>query len=285
MSADQAMTIGQLASLACMLEVCAPKPGNVHRGADFEDVTLQDFLASAIAISPVFDAAAELTLGQLILRSVYATSEVTKTNTNLGMLLLMAPLAMARNPENLRQEASAVIENSTAKDAADIYLAINKAKPGGMNDSPEHDLAGSAPSHILDAMKLAADRDQIARQYANGFADVFDQVVPLLTTNAPQQLPLSQRIVHAQVTLMAQSPDTLIARKNGDETAQQSAVIAQRVIDAGPPMEDDYMQQLANLDFWLRCDGHKRNPGTTADMIAAGLFVCLRQQAIVAPFV
>lgn len=285
MSAHQAMTVGQLASLACTLEVCAPKPGNVHRGADFEDVTLQDFMASAIAMGPIFDAAAELTLGQLILRSVHATSCVTKTNTNLGMLLLMAPLAMARNPENLRQEATAVIENSTAKDAADIYMAINMAKPGGMNESPEHDLAGSAPSHIVSAMKLAADRDQVARQYVNGFADVFEQVVPLLTTNAPQQLPLSQRIVHAHVTLMAQSPDTLIARKNGDETAEQSAMIAQRVIDAGPPMEDDYMQQLANLDFWLRCDGHKRNPGTTADMIAAGLFVCLRQQAIVAPFV
>ncbi|MEW4566050.1 triphosphoribosyl-dephospho-CoA synthase [Bremerella sp. JC770] len=285
MSANTELSIGQLATLACTLEVCAPKPGNVHRSADFEDVTLQDFLASAIAIGPVLDQAHTLSLGQLILQSVQATSHVTRTNTNLGMILLLAPLAMAQNTASLQKEAAAAIENSTSKDAADIYQAISLAKPGGMNTSSEHDVAGDAPSHILDAMKLAADRDSIARQYATGFADVFDQVVPLLLDTNLQTLPLSQRIVHAHVALMAQSPDTLIARKNGAEMAQQSAVMAQRVIDAGPPMEEDYMQQLANLDFWLRCDGHKRNPGTTADMIAAGLLVCLRQETIVAPFV
>lgn len=285
MSAKQGLSIGQMASLACTLEVSAPKPGNVHRSADFEDVTLQDFLASAIAIGPVFDQAQSLSLGQIILQSVEATSLVTRTNTNLGMILLLAPLAMAQDAADLQEAATAAVENSTAQDAADIYEAINLAKPGGMNASTEHDIAGSAPPHIQEAMKLAADRDLIARQYTNGFADLFDQVVPLLTDLSPKSLPLSQRIVHAHVALMAQSPDTLIARKNGDEMAQQSAMIAQRVIDAGPPMEEDYMQQLANLDFWLRCDGHKRNPGTTADMIAAGLLVCLRQETIVAPFV
>jgi len=285
MSANTALSVGQLATLACTLEVCAPKPGNVHRSADFEDVTLQDFLASAIAIGPIFDQAAELSLGQLILQSVAATARVTNTNTNLGMILLLAPLAMASSAASLQAEAAAAIENSTEKDAADIYLAITMAKPGGMNASSEHDVAGDAPPHILDAMKLAAERDSIAKQYTTRFADLFDQVVPLLLdTNLPS-LPLSQRIVHAHVALMAQMPDTLIARKNGDDMAQQSAVMAQRVIDAGPPMEEDYMQQLANLDFWLRCDGHKRNPGTTADMIAAGLLVCLRQETIVAPFV
>ncbi|QDU75321.1 triphosphoribosyl-dephospho-CoA synthase [Bremerella volcania] len=285
MSANQALSVGQLASLACTLEVCAPKPGNVHRSADFEDVTLQDFLASAIAIGPVFDQAQSLPLGQIILQSTLATSRVTKTNTNLGMILLLAPLAMAMNVANLKQDAAAAIENSTSQDAADIYQAISLAKPGGMNTSAEHDVAGSAPPHILDAMQLAADRDAIARQYVHGFADLFDQVVPLLADPIRQTLPLSQRIVHAHVAWMAQSPDTLIARKNGDEMAQRSAMMAKRVIDAGPPMQEDYMQQLSNLDFWLRCDGHRRNPGTTADMIAAGLFVCLRQETIVAPFV
>lgn len=285
MSGTAALSLGQLASLACTLEVCAPKPGNVHRSADFEDVTLQDFLASAIAIGPVFDQAPTLSLGQLILQCVEATSLVTQTNTNLGMILLFAPLTMAQDAAALQQEATAAIENSTAEDAADIYQAIAKAKPGGMNASTEHDIAGSAPPHILDAMKLAADRDTIARQYTTGFAEVFDKVVPLLTDASRQSLPLSHRIVHAHIALMAETADTLIARKNGAETAQHSAIMAQRVIDTGSVMQEDYMQQLANLDFWLRCDGHKRNPGTTADMIAAGLLVCLRRETIVAPFV
>ncbi|MBA2116643.1 triphosphoribosyl-dephospho-CoA synthase [Bremerella alba] len=285
MSGTAALSLGQMASLACTLEVCAPKPGNVHRGADFEDVTLQDFLASAISISTVFDQAHTLPLGQIILKSVEATSRVTQTNTNLGMILLLAPLAMGNDAEALQQEAVDAIVNSTAQDAADIYQAIAMAKPGGMQASTEHDIAGSAPPHILEAMKLAADRDTIARQYTTGFEDLFAKVVPLLTDESRLAMPLSHRIVHAHISLMAQMPDTLIARKNGDEMAQQSAVMAQRVIDAGPPMQEDYMQQLANLDFWLRCDGHKRNPGTTADMIAAGLLVCLRQKKLVAPFV
>lgn len=279
------LSLGQWATLACTLEVCAPKPGNVHRGADFEDVTLQDFLASAIAIGPIFDQAASLSLGQLILRSVQATSQVCRTNTNLGMLLLFAPLAIASPEEDLQIAARLVVEHSTAQDAQDIYAAIRLANPGGMQPSDQHDIAGQAPPHILEAMHLAAERDFIARQYVSGFADLFDTVVPLLTDPAHASLSLSQRIVHAHVALMAAFPDTLIARKNGAELARQSSMIAQRVLDAGPPFSEDYFQQLANLDFWLRCNGHKRNPGTTADMVAAGLLVCLRQKLIVAPFV
>lgn len=280
-----ALSLGQLASLACTLEVCAPKPGNVHRGADFEDVTLQDFLASAIAIGPVFDRADQLSLGELILQSVQATANVCRTNTNLGMLLLLAPLAKAPIASNLQVAAKLVIDGSTAADAEAIYDAIRLAKPGGMQKSAEHDIADAAPAHILEAMHLAADRDFIARQYVGGFEELFGTVVPLLTDPQLASLSLSQRIVHAHVTLMATFPDTLITRKIGDEKAQLSAVIAQRVLDAGPPMQEDYVEQLGNLDFWLRCDGHQRNPGTTADMIAAGLFVCLRQGSITAPFV
>lgn len=285
MSQSEALSLGQLATLACTLEVCAPKPGNVHRSADFDDVTLQDFLASAIALGPVFDRANDLSLGEIVRESILATSRVTKTNTNLGMVLLLAPLAKASPAGPLPANATAVIEQSDTQDAAAIYEAIRLAKPGGMAKSSKHDVSGDAPSHIVDAMQLAADRDMIAKQYTNGFAELFDAVVPLLTDSSHASLPLSHRIVHAHVSLMASHPDTLIARKNGPEMAEQSAVMARRVLDAGPPFEDDYLQQLSNLDFWLRCDGHKRNPGTTADMIAAGLFVCLRQQRIVSPFV
>ncbi|MEW4452200.1 triphosphoribosyl-dephospho-CoA synthase [Bremerella sp. JC817] len=285
MSDSKRLSIGQLATLACTLEVCAPKPGNVHRSADFEDVTLQDFLASAVAIGPIFDQAKTLPLGQLVLQAVEATSLVTRTNTNLGMILLMAPLVAAADETQLQEGAAEVIRQSTADDAAAIYEAIRLATPGGMGQSDEHDVSGTAPSHIVKAMQIAADRDLVARQYVQRFSDVFDWVVPLLLDESRQKLPLSHRIVHAHIALMARLPDTLIARKNGPELAQQCAVMARRVIDAGPPFEDDYLQQLANLDFWLRCDGHKRNPGTTADLIAAGLLVCLRQNQIVAPFV
>lgn len=285
MSGAGDLSLGQLATLACTLEVCAPKPGNVHRSADFEDVTLQDFLASAIAIGPVFDQAATLSLGQLVLDGVQATAQVCRTNTNLGMLLLFAPLAKASVETDLQANVKLVIEESTSDDAKAIYEAIRLAQPGGLQNADQHDVAGQAPAHILNAMQLASERDFIARQYASGFSDLFDTVLPLLTEPTRTSLSLSHRIVHAHVSLMATFPDTLIARKNGEELAMQSSTIARRVLDAGQPFDEDYLQQLSNLDFWLRCNGHKRNPGTTADMIAAGLLVCLRQKSIVAPFV
>lgn len=285
MSSNEPLTIGQLASLACMLEVSAPKPGNVHRGADFEDVSLQDFLASAIAIQPVFDLARTLTLGELIFGSVQATAHVARSNTNLGMLLLMAPLAIASDESDLQSAAAEVVHNSDDQDAQAIYEAIRLANPGGMGQADQHDIADQSPPRILDAMKLAAPHDSIAKQYVTGFADLFDTVVPLLLDESQFHLPLSQRIVHAHVGVMASLPDTLIARKIGMEKAQHSAVMAQRVLDSGPPFAEEYCQQLTNLDFWLRCEGHKRNPGTTADLIAAGLFVCLIENKITAPFV
>lgn len=284
MSGPAKLSLGQMAAMACMLEVCAPKPGNVHRGADFADVTLQDFLASAVAIQPVFDQAPHLPLGDLILQAVETTGRVTATNTNLGMILLLAPLSKAEAGEALCQSAGRVVEDSTAADAASIYQAIRLANPGGMGTASAHDLAREAPPHILEAMRHAAGRDRIARQYGEGFRDIVETVLPLLTDTALENLPLSCRIVHTHVSLMAAFPDTLIARKCGQETSHQSAALAQRVLDAGEPFSEGYLQQLSHLDFWLRCDGHRRNPGTTADLITAGLFVGLRQKKIVAPF-
>src|SRR5688500_9340650 len=94
------LTIAQFATLACLWEVMAPKAGNVHRGADFDDLTLADFATSAVAIGPAMQAAADgERLGRVVLSAIEATRAVTQTNTNLGIVLLLAPLARA--PKNI----------------------------------------------------------------------------------------------------------------------------------------------------------------------------------------
>jgi len=284
MPQPQFLSIGQMATLACQLEVCAPKPGNVHRGADFEDVTLQEFLASAVAIGSAFDRAAELPLGDLIFAAVQATASVSRTNTNLGTILLLAPLAKANEPGDLQVSAISMIEQSTDEDAARIYEAIRLANPGGMGEKTEHDLASAPPPHISTAMQAAAEWDLVARQYAHGFEELFSLVLPWITEVREGATTLAARIIDAHVRLMAQVPDSLIQRKLGREMAEQSSILAQRVLDAGPPDSEAYFLQLANLDFWLRCDGHRRNPGTSADMIAAGLFAGIRSGKITPPF-
>jgi triphosphoribosyl-dephospho-CoA synthase len=277
------LSIGQCATLACLLEVNAPKPGNVHRSADFDDLTLNDFAASAVAIGPILDDVEVSGVGETVLQAVLATRRVSATNSNLGMALLLAPLASVPRDEPLRTGVARVLGTLSAADAAAVYKAIVVAQPGGLGDVDEMDVRGDPPEDLIAAMQYAAERDLVARQYANGFAHVFDEAAPLILAGRDDGLALPLAIVHAQMQLLARHGDSLIARKCGVETSQQAAQRAQRVLDSGSPHDEPYWREISNFDFWLRSDGHRRNPGTTADLIAAGLFVCLRDGLVRPP--
>jgi triphosphoribosyl-dephospho-CoA synthase len=278
------LTTAQCVSLACLLEVTATKPGNVHRGADFDDLTFADFLVSGVTVGPILAAAGEIGVGRAILRAVEATRQAVGTNSNLGMVLLLAPLAAVPRETPLRAGVDAVLQRLTADDAAAIWQAISAARPGGLGRAKEHDVAGPPPGSIVDAMRLAADRDLVAAQYANGFAHVFDHVVPHLCEERQRTGSLLNAIVRTHVRLLARFPDSLIARKAGAETAARASLLAQQVLDAANVNDQAYHEALADFDFWLRSDGRQRNPGTTADLIAAGLFAALRDELINPPY-
>lgn len=278
------LTIGQCATLACILEATAPKPGNVHRGADFIDASYPDFIIAAVAIGPVFELAVELPLGQTVLSAVETTRAAVATNTNLGTILLLAPLAKVPRTTPLRSGIGDVLGRLTADDARDVYQAIVLANPGGLGKVETADVAGTPPEDLIAAMRLAAERDMVARQYAEGFHHVLEIVVPWIRDALSEGLTLPDAIVHVHLRLMAEFPDSLIARRRGEDVARQAAGRASAVLIAGTPRDDAYEDALAELDFWLRADGHLRNPGTTADLVAAGLFVGLRDGIIKAPF-
>jgi triphosphoribosyl-dephospho-CoA synthase len=280
MTTPTPLSMGQSATMACLLEVIAPKPGNVHRGADFEDATFLDFAASAVAIGPVFDRADSLSVGELVLESIRATRQVVQTNTNLGLMLLMAPLAKMDLADGPQAGAAKVLASLSAKDAGDIYAAIALANPGGMGKVDDHDIAGAAPGDLLVAMGMASDRDLIARQYVSGFEDLVELPLADIRMGLKNGLRLPDAIVRAHLSLMSKRPDSLIARKCGAETANRAALMAARVLECDPTDNEDYEAALADLDFWLRSDGHRRNPGTTADMIGAALFWLLRSGEI-----
>jgi triphosphoribosyl-dephospho-CoA synthase len=117
----------------------------------------------------------------------------------------------------------------------------------------------------------------VARQYISGFADVFMGTARSIADGLTRGLPLSDAIVFAHMRQMAEQGDSLIARKCGPQTAAEARRRAQLVMHSGSPGDVTYQQALAELDAWLRADGHRRNPGTTADLVAAGLFVLLRE--------
>lgn len=273
---------GLIAQAACLLEATARKPGNVHRFADFADATWLDFALSAGAIAGPLDRAAGRPLGATILEAVEATRAAVATNTNLGLILLLAPLAAVPPGAPLRSGVAAVLAATTVEDARLAYRAIRRAAPGGLGGAPEgQDVRVEPTVPLLEAMRLAAGRDLVARQYAIGFADVLDRFVPRLAADlARPGRSLEAAIVRAHLDLLAANPDTLIARKRGAATAREASDRAAGVVAAGWPDRPGSGRAFDRLDAWLRLDGHARNPGATADLVGAGLFVALREGII-----
>lgn len=274
-------TLGTCATLACIWEATAPKPGNVYRGADFEDLSYVDFLVSAAVVGPVLEQTVERGVGATVLEAVQRTRAAVATNTNLGMLLLLAPLAAVPAEVSLAKGIGCVLESLTGEDAKHVFAAIRAAQPGGLGDVDEADVKSTAVPEIslIEAMQLAANRDLVARQYTNNFQHVF-QLADSIELLTQRDLPLSDSIVHAFLQLLAENPDSLIARKCGEKIALEVSTQAAAVLASSQPGEASYLSALQEFDFSLRVDGHRRNPGTSADLIAAALFVLLRENRL-----
>ncbi len=277
------LSIGLCAHIACMWEATARKPGNVHPSSDFTDTTYNDFLLSAAAVAPVFDIAAERSVGNTILDAIRATRRVVSRNTNLGIVLLLAPLAAVPCRTALTDGIHAVLANLSVLDSCAVYEAIRLASPGGMARVDEQDVATTPTQSLQSVMALAANRDSIALQYTNGFQDIFHDGTKALNLGLRQTGCLEDAIIHCHLSLMAALPDTLIARKLGMAEAEEAAHSAQRVINAGWPRSASGRNTLEELDGWLREKGNSRNPGTTADLVTACLFVALREGSITLP--
>jgi triphosphoribosyl-dephospho-CoA synthase len=256
-------------SLACVLEVSADKPGNVTPRHDFPDMTFADLVRSGLALASVFetDHVRETGVGQLIADGVRVTATIAATNTNLGIVLLFAPLARAAvtrtGNESLRVALDRVLSALDVDDAAAAFEAIVAARPGGLGDAVEHDVRESARITLRDAMTVAAGRDSIASEYSSGYAIVFESGLPLLTGALDDGAATLDAVVALHVGLLAEHPDTLIARKAGADAALAVSQAARAVRDGSRTLEQ--------FDADLRRDGHRLNPGTTADLVAATL--------------
>jgi triphosphoribosyl-dephospho-CoA synthase len=259
--------------LACLLEVSAAKPGNVTPAHDFADTTYADMVRSAVALGPAFAhrRARRRSVGELIADGVRATARVTDANTNLGIVLLFAPLVRAatvgREDEALRFATERTLAGLDVDDAAAAFAAIVRARPGGLGDAPEHDVRAPARVSLRDAMVAAAHRDSIASEYATGYAIIFDTGLPLLADALRDGARTLDAIVSLHLGLLAACPDTLIARKAGAAAAE--------AVSAGAREVREGTRSLADFDASLRGADHRLNPGTTADLVAGTLLAAL----------
>lgn len=282
-----AMGRGWAAAAASILEASAAKPGNVHPHAAFVDLRFEDLAAAAVAIRPAMDAAPSRPLGETIHAAVTASRRVTRSNANLGIVLAIAPLAAvadAPTPEGVAE----VLASLDARDAQLIWEAFAIARPGGLGESPRHDLAGPPPEDVLEAMAEARSRDAIAELWSDRYKEFLSAghdnssrgMVAILREELGSRRPAGRGIVQAFLRRLAAEPDSLITRRHGLEAAEEVSREAADILTKDDPSQDQALVAFAQrLHAGREIAGRPRplNPGTTADLVAAGLFVLLRE--------
>jgi triphosphoribosyl-dephospho-CoA synthase len=276
--------IALAAEIACLLEVSAPKPGNVTRFADFSDTRYIDFLASAAVTGTVLRTVARATTGSLILEVVQETARAVGRNTNLGIALLFAPLAKAAllgGRRSLRTRVHAVLASLTPRDGQKVYEAIRLASPGGLGKAQQLDVRtthGRVP--LMEAMRSAMERDSISREYATDFEVTFTIGAPTLEKCLRETHDPEASIVQTYLTLLSRLPDSLIARKCGDREAKRVSQQAGAILADGGAFTLEGRRRLTSWDRTLRQRGNRLNPGTTADLTAAALFAVMLQEGV-----
>ncbi len=259
---------------ACMGELEALKPGNVHIFADGHGMTVQDFMLSAEAASSMI-AQPYLNLGERILKSVQATQNAVNCNTNLGIILLCAPLiqaALLDGEADFLTKLNVVLTSTTVEDAEYTFAAIRLAKPSGLGASTQQDVSQTATETLKNAMQIAAPRDLVARQYANHFADIIVAVAHYRRLLVLWQRPAwATTAVHLH--FMAQFLDSHVVRKYGE-------IIAKMVQAEAAAHEADFLKaynpktfQTPLLQFDAALKKRGLNPGTSADMTVAVLLM------------
>ena len=258
---------------ACLTELDAPKPGNVHAFADGHRMTVDEFVRSADAAAAPLSAQGAR-VGLRIHRAVMATFAAVGTNTNLGIILLCAPLAAAaeRDATNLRNALHQVLQDLNVDDADLAFGSIVRAAPAGLGHSAQHDVFNPATVSLLQAMSEAANRDMVARQYATDFADIFDRGLPLFESVSRRRGEAKWATLATFLGFLSAFPDSHIARKFGAETArcvQGTALNFARMLQAAE-QADQILPALLTWDSALKAKAV--NPGTSADLTVATLF-------------
>ena len=279
---DLALRIAQCFHQACLLELRALKPGNVGYHADGHGMVAQQFIDSAEVAAAALVVPA-VNIGQRILNAVQATQEKVGENTNLGIILLAAPLVEAvlqlRGQESLRPGVQKVLKNLTIDDARDAYAAIRLAMPGGMGKINDQDIATEPEITLLQAMALAEQRDHIAFQYTHAYEDIFEYNLAIYEDFLNKWESPEWAATAVFLSQLARVPDSLISRKysvlKAREISDMIAPLAVKVLASQDPIA--FESRLLSIDGRLKSVGI--NPGTTADLTVATLFVAMLDSA------
>ncbi|RKZ70966.1 MAG: triphosphoribosyl-dephospho-CoA synthase [Gammaproteobacteria bacterium] len=257
-------------------EVNSLKPGNVSPYSEGHDMIVADFVKSAELSTPIL-CDPSLSVGERILESVKLTMSEVGCNTNLGMLLLFAPLIRGAElgVAQLQSNLGLVLQELNDRDTACIFAAISHASPGGLGESEKYDVNQKLQDNITlqMAMTEAKDRDLIAKQYVTDFEDIFSTGSDCIEDFALRWNSVQWSAVACYMGFMAEFPDSHIRRKYGHEVAEQIKINAAPIATAFREQDspEEATEMLMKFDKALKQKGV--NPGTSADLTAASLLV------------
>lgn len=299
---ERADFISRCIELAILLEVSGhPKPGNVHRTADFLSTTFEHYLASAVSVVPSFRKAAErgikVSEGEMGVSEIgmgYVIKDAVKRmlesqsggNTLLGAIIILAPIAAAAgivsnnfSLSKLREKIRVVVESTTSEDACEVYDAIALVNPGGLNKSKKFDVRDPESKKkiidegitLFDTFKIASSYDSIASEWVNNYPITFDLGYPYLVKLLKENGEINTATVHTFLKILAEVPDTFISRKVGQAKAESISEEAKEVLNQGGLKTPLGRNLLSKLDNELRDKNNNLSPGTTADITEAVL--------------
>jgi triphosphoribosyl-dephospho-CoA synthase len=299
---EDATKIARCLELAILLEASAHKPGNVNIVTDFEHTRYEHFLASAVAASSSFKSAATQGLSSSEKRNFQLGRSIKQCvndiatwqhggNTLLGTVILLSPMAIAAGMTlaktdfevvSFRKNLKTVVESTTPEDAVNLYSAIEIANPGGLGKAPDLDVTDPASKQrilddgitLYDVFKIAEKYDTVCSEWTSNYSLTFNVTYPTLKQRLNKDADPSQAIVQTFLEVLSQVPDTFIARKAGIPKAREVSLEARRIVDLGGVVTSEGRERLRKFDRELRRSGNLLNPGTTADIVAAGLAVC-----------
>ncbi|MFQ6080684.1 MAG: triphosphoribosyl-dephospho-CoA synthase [Candidatus Bathyarchaeia archaeon] len=306
-STETQIYVSRCLELAILLEVSAyPKPGNVHRTADFRETRYEHFLASAVAVAPHFKHAAErgikvsegkinptdVGIGTVIKDAAKSVSLwQSGGNTLLGSIILLSPMAVAAGMlaeekfslPKLRENIRVIVESSTPMDAVNVYDAIQIAKPSGLGEAPKLDVTDPASKQkildeqvtLFEVFKIASVYDSVASEWVNNYPVTFDLGHPYFTRQLEETADVNTATVHTFLKILSEVPDTLIARKAGLSRAREVSAEAKRTLEMGGLTTPSGRRLLWSFDKKLRDPKHELSPGTTADITAAVLAISI----------
>ena len=291
--------ISKIAQISSVLEVSGhPKPGNVHRTHDFEDMVFEDFLISGIVIGEEIKKAAQqgskfkgkidkfhkIQLGKLIKNAVLETDKWIANNTNLGIVMLLTPISaaagMSSNLDELRYNVGTIIKKTTPQDAVELYDAINIADAGGMGKQKNFDVTKLEAKNSLleenvsmyDVLKISSKWDLLAFELTHKMPVTFELGFPTFL-DVKAKHGINRATVQTFLTILSKYPDTLISRKYDDHVAVKVSQDANNILKKGGILTETGLKMLESFDQKLI--KKKLNPGTTADLTASSIMIGL----------